>query len=111
MNQHRLELKNAQEARERERELAKEIVEGEMDDEDAGGISRGCEDSMQREYLLSYLSIASNRLGQTERFAPVLTQASLVALVEQLSLISTWWCCASGILARALMWLQPAACT
>ncbi|KIW28211.1 uncharacterized protein PV07_07891 [Cladophialophora immunda] len=37
MNQHRLELKNAQEARERERELAKEIVEGEMDDDDAPG--------------------------------------------------------------------------
>ncbi|KAG8529367.1 uncharacterized protein KY384_006003 [Bacidia gigantensis] len=37
MNQHRLELKNAQEARERERELAKEIVEGEMDDDDGAG--------------------------------------------------------------------------
>lgn len=37
MNQHRLELKNAQEARERERELAKEIVDGEMDDEDGTG--------------------------------------------------------------------------
>ncbi|QSS59037.1 26S proteasome non-ATPase regulatory subunit 3 [Histoplasma capsulatum] len=37
MNQHRLELKNAQEARERERELAKEIVEGDLDDDDAGG--------------------------------------------------------------------------
>lgn len=37
MNQHRLELKNAQEARERERELAKEIVEGELDDEDGPG--------------------------------------------------------------------------
>ncbi|KAI5814819.1 proteasome regulatory subunit C-terminal-domain-containing protein [Pyronema omphalodes] len=36
MNQHRLELKNAQEARERERELAKEIQEGEMDDDDGG---------------------------------------------------------------------------
>ncbi|PYH88892.1 terpenoid synthase [Aspergillus ellipticus CBS 707.79] len=35
MNQHRLELKSAQEARERERELAKEIQEGDMDDEDA----------------------------------------------------------------------------
>ena len=41
MNQHRLELKNAQEARERERELAKEIVEGEMDDDDAGGDFEG----------------------------------------------------------------------
>lgn len=37
MNQHRLELKNAQEARERERELAKEIVEGDLDDDDAPG--------------------------------------------------------------------------
>jgi 26S proteasome regulatory subunit N3 len=37
MNQHRLELKNAQEARERERELAKEIVEGEMDEDDGPG--------------------------------------------------------------------------
>ncbi|KAL4799434.1 isoprenoid synthase domain-containing protein [Aspergillus venezuelensis] len=36
MNQHRLELKSAQEARERERELAKEIQEGDIDDEDAG---------------------------------------------------------------------------
>jgi 26S proteasome regulatory subunit N3 len=37
MNQHRLELKNAQEARERERELVKEIQEGDMDEDDAGG--------------------------------------------------------------------------
>lgn len=37
MNQHRLELKSAQEAREREKELAKEIQEGDIDDEDAGG--------------------------------------------------------------------------
>lgn len=37
MNQHRLELKNAQEARERERELAKEIVDGEMDEDDGPG--------------------------------------------------------------------------
>lgn len=37
MNKHRLELKNAQEAREREKELAKEIVEGDMDDDEAGG--------------------------------------------------------------------------
>ncbi|KAL2404844.1 putative 26S proteasome regulatory subunit rpn3 [Exophiala dermatitidis] len=37
MNQHRLELKNAQEARERERELAKEIVDGEMDDDEGPG--------------------------------------------------------------------------
>lgn len=36
MNQHRLELKNAQEARERERELAKDIVDGDLDDEDGG---------------------------------------------------------------------------
>ncbi|KAL9000899.1 MAG: hypothetical protein Q9169_000654 [Polycauliona sp. 2 TL-2023] len=41
MNQHRMELKNAQEARERERELAKEIVEGDMDDDDAGGDFEG----------------------------------------------------------------------
>ncbi|KAL8909279.1 MAG: hypothetical protein Q9207_000289 [Kuettlingeria erythrocarpa] len=41
MNQHRLELKNAQEARERERELAKEIVDGDMDDDDAGGDFEG----------------------------------------------------------------------
>ncbi|KAI4129787.1 MAG: hypothetical protein LQ347_003637 [Umbilicaria vellea] len=41
MNQHRLELKNAQEARERERELAKEIVDGEMDDDEAGGDFEG----------------------------------------------------------------------
>ncbi|CAI6334630.1 unnamed protein product [Periconia digitata] len=37
MNQHRLELKNAQEARDRERELAKEIQEGDIDDDDAAG--------------------------------------------------------------------------
>ena len=36
MNKHRQELKNAQDARERERELAKEIQEGDMDDDDAG---------------------------------------------------------------------------
>lgn len=41
MNQHRMELKNAQEARERERELAKEIVEGDMDDDEAGGDFEG----------------------------------------------------------------------
>ena len=35
MNQHRLELKNAQEARERERELVKEIQDGDMDEDDA----------------------------------------------------------------------------
>ncbi|KAE9969518.1 hypothetical protein BLS_005324 [Venturia inaequalis] len=38
MNQHRLELKNAQEARERERELAKEIQDGELDEDDAGDL-------------------------------------------------------------------------
>ena len=37
MNQHRLELKSAQEAQDRERELAKEIAEGEMDDDEAPG--------------------------------------------------------------------------
>lgn len=37
MNQHRLELKNAQEAREKERELAKEIQDGEIDEDDAPG--------------------------------------------------------------------------
>lgn len=37
MNQHRLELKNAQEAREREREMAKEIQDGDLDDDDLGG--------------------------------------------------------------------------
>jgi len=36
MNKHRQELKNAQDARERERELAKEIQEGDMDEDDAG---------------------------------------------------------------------------
>ncbi|KAI9837810.1 MAG: hypothetical protein M1819_006744 [Sarea resinae] len=41
MNQHRLELKNAQEARERERELAKEIQEGDINDDDAGGDFEG----------------------------------------------------------------------
>lgn len=42
MNQHRLELKNAQEARERERELAKEIADGDLDDDDdAGGEFEG----------------------------------------------------------------------
>jgi len=34
MNKHRQELKNAQEARERERELAKEIQEGDLDEDD-----------------------------------------------------------------------------
>lgn len=41
MNQHRLELKNAQEARERERELAKEIQDGEIDEDDATGDFEG----------------------------------------------------------------------
>ena len=41
MNQHRLELKNAQEAREREREMAKEIQDGDLDDEDLGGEFEG----------------------------------------------------------------------
>lgn len=36
MNQHKQELKNAQEARERDRELAKEIQEGDIDEDDAG---------------------------------------------------------------------------
>ncbi|KAL0939642.1 proteasome regulatory particle subunit [Colletotrichum truncatum] len=41
MNQHRLELKNAQEAREREREMAKEIQEGDLDEDDLGGEFEG----------------------------------------------------------------------
>ncbi|KAK7509979.1 proteasome regulatory subunit C-terminal-domain-containing protein [Phyllosticta citriasiana] len=41
MNQHRLELKNAQEARERERELVKEIQDGDIDDDDAAGDFEG----------------------------------------------------------------------
>ena len=41
MNPHRLELKNAQEARERELELAKEIVDCEMDDDDEQGDFEG----------------------------------------------------------------------
>lgn len=36
MNQHRLDLKTAQEARERDRELAKDIEEGDLDDDDLG---------------------------------------------------------------------------
>ncbi|KAI1007721.1 putative 26S proteasome regulatory subunit [Podosphaera aphanis] len=41
MNQHRLELKSAQEAREREREMAKEIQDGELDEDDLGGDFEG----------------------------------------------------------------------
>lgn len=41
MNQHKLELKSAQEARERERELAKEIQDGDIDEDDAGGEFEG----------------------------------------------------------------------
>ncbi|KAL9052727.1 MAG: hypothetical protein Q9162_005228 [Coniocarpon cinnabarinum] len=41
MDKHKLELKNAQEARERERELAKEIQDGEIDEDDAGGDFEG----------------------------------------------------------------------
>ncbi|KAJ4403799.1 26S proteasome non-ATPase regulatory subunit [Didymella pomorum] len=48
MNQHRLELKNAQEARERERELAKEIQDGDIDDDDAGGDFDGLIDVPRR---------------------------------------------------------------
>ncbi|KAG6110693.1 hypothetical protein E4U31_005394 [Claviceps sp. LM219 group G6] len=41
MNQHRLELKNAQEARDREREWAKDIQDGDLDEEDLGGEFEG----------------------------------------------------------------------
>ncbi|TEY39426.1 hypothetical protein BOTCAL_0457g00050 [Botryotinia calthae] len=41
MNQHRLELKNAQEAREREREMAKEIQDGDLDEDDLSGDFEG----------------------------------------------------------------------
>ena len=41
MDKHKMELKNAQEVRERERELAKEIQEGEIDEDDAGGDFEG----------------------------------------------------------------------
>ncbi|KAI9827082.1 MAG: 26S proteasome non-ATPase regulatory subunit [Phylliscum demangeonii] len=41
MNQHRLELKNAQEARERERELVKEIQDGDLDEDDVAGDFEG----------------------------------------------------------------------
>ena len=41
MDGHRLELKSAQEARERERELAKEIQDGEIDEDDAQGDFEG----------------------------------------------------------------------
>ncbi|KUI61692.1 putative 26S proteasome regulatory subunit rpn3 [Cytospora mali] len=41
MNQHRLELKNAQEAREREREMANDIQEGDLDEDDLGGDFEG----------------------------------------------------------------------
>lgn len=41
MNQHRLELKNAQEARDREREMAKEIQDGDLDEDDLGGEFEG----------------------------------------------------------------------
>ncbi|RMZ89154.1 hypothetical protein DV736_g3624, partial [Chaetothyriales sp. CBS 134916] len=53
MNQHRLELKNAQEARERERELAKEIVDGEMDDDDTPADFDGFSPAMSRPHSLS----------------------------------------------------------
>ena len=41
MNQHRLELQNAQEARERERELAKDIQDNDIDEDDAAGDFEG----------------------------------------------------------------------
>lgn len=41
MGQHKLELKSAQEARERERELAKEIQDGEIDEDPDGGDFEG----------------------------------------------------------------------
>ncbi|KAH1530889.1 hypothetical protein KXX25_006069 [Aspergillus fumigatus] len=53
MNQHRLELKSAQEARERERELAKEIQEGDIDDEDAGALPLPTENGSQAGLLQS----------------------------------------------------------
>jgi 26S proteasome regulatory subunit N3 len=41
LNAHRKELQNAEAAREREKELAKEIVEGELDDDNDGGPGLG----------------------------------------------------------------------
>lgn len=38
MNQHRLELKNAQEARERDRELAQGIEDGDLDGDEFEGL-------------------------------------------------------------------------
>ncbi|OJJ43402.1 hypothetical protein ASPZODRAFT_154591 [Penicilliopsis zonata CBS 506.65] len=68
MNQHRLELKSAQEARERERELAKEIQEGDMDDEDAGGdfdaIYRGLPRMRARVARASGLLLSSRAGGE-----------------------------------------------
>lgn len=41
MNQHRLELKNAQEAREREREMAKILQDSDLDEDDLSGDFEG----------------------------------------------------------------------
>ncbi|OOF98553.1 hypothetical protein ASPCADRAFT_393993 [Aspergillus carbonarius ITEM 5010] len=77
MNQHRLELKSAQEARERERELAKEIQEGDMDDEDAASglvlSSRVtpstivCWQCLRNELLSSQLQLQTRKYHPTKR--------------------------------------------
>jgi len=41
MHQHRLELKNAAQAQEREREMAQEIQEGDLDEDDLNGDFEG----------------------------------------------------------------------
>ena len=67
---------------------------------------RGCEDSKQRKHPLPYLSLASNRLGETERFALVLLQTSSAVLVVPPALTSTlmlrkWNTCKSFNVATA----------
>ncbi|CAO2654506.1 Nn.00g112390.m01.CDS01 [Neocucurbitaria sp. VM-36] len=71
MNQHRLELKNAQEARERERELAKEIQEGDIDDDDAGGDFDGLIDvslRLRRAILLNDLPLVQRIIRNNPRY-------------------------------------------
>ncbi|KNG44350.1 26s proteasome non-atpase regulatory subunit 3 [Stemphylium lycopersici] len=71
MNQHRLELKNAQEARERERELAKEIQDGDIDEDDAAGDFEGLIDvsrRLRRAILLDDLSLVKRIIRNNPKY-------------------------------------------
>ena len=67
MNQHRLELKNAQEAREREREMAKEIQDGDLDEDDLGGEFEGMWGNGEAVTKAICMSETGEQAGHVER--------------------------------------------